>query len=310
MSQPQQQKGFGSTTMTVTNNCFNDIGVVGCGHYFIPSTKSNICFPAFLLCLPQLSSVTREPQSTVVSTMEYQYRWRSKRDFLLIKHAATSYYKTKQRSSSSSSSSTSQQLLELLLYPKSALDKLCDRAITQGSWIRPNFTFSSNSSNCGVGFNAVNKITSNSNRSPPQDCINSNLVTTAIIDDSIPKTYSTFDSNSYCKEMKKSLQAVDDYLRQMYQIYCSCLVLQPSCAEEVACYHFKEAFETFCHEQDPAGITRNTNHALVSEDKKKSLGSAVTSSLLGQYFASNENIDYVSTRCILFNCYKEICCYV
>jgi hypothetical protein len=185
------------------------------------------------------------------NAVKYQYRWRSKRDFLLMKHAATSLYKTK-KFISKSATSASHQLL-VLLYPKSAVEKLCERAAMQGPWVTP-------------------------------DVI-----------------------------MQKSLQMVNEYLRHMYQIYCYCLhELSHNGGSDETCLRFKGVFEIFCQEKDPADIIlhtetlpaicsncrsiigRKSRVELCANNKISSRLPILTSSLLGQYFASTENVDYVS----------------
>lgn len=272
-----------------SNSICTWVGVIACGHNWIPSNKSNVCFPAFLVRLPQLftvehhlrrreklegkSSCTPIHQQFIVddcNTVTYQYRWRSKRDFLLIKHAATSLYKIK-KFSSKSATSASHRLL-VLLYPKSAVEKLCERAAMQGPWVMPDV------------------LMHNSD---------------------VPLHGTT--SNSWVPQQQKSLQMVNEYLRHMYQIYCYCLhELSHNGGSDETCLRFKEVFEIFCQEKDPTDIIlhtetlpafcsnctsiicRKSRMELCATNKISSRSPIVTSSLLGQYFASTENVDYVS----------------
>jgi hypothetical protein len=207
------------------------------------------------------------------NAVKYQYRWRSKRDFLLMKHAATSLYKTK-KFISKSATSASHQLL-VLLYPKSAVEKLCERAAMQGPWVTP-------------------------------DVIMHNS-------DVLPLHGIRTTSNSWVPQQQKSLQMVNEYLRHMYQIYCYCLhELSHNGGSDETCLRFKGVFEIFCQEKDPADIIlhtetlpaicsncrsiigRKSRVELCANNKISSRLPILTSSLLGQYFASTENVDYVS----------------
>lgn len=266
------------------------IGVIGCGHYWIPSNKSkNVCFPAFLVRLPQLFTVEHRlvrkkleekniffapvHQQFIMddcNAVKYQYRWRSKRDFLLIKHAAASLSrKTEKLTSKSAGSSATNQSLP---YPKSALQKLCEKAVMQGPWVQPDAMMHTSD---------------------------------------IPVHVTT--SNSWVPQQHKSLQMVNEFLSHMNQIYCYCLyeLSHDGGSDEETCLRFKAAFEIFCHENDPADIILHTetlpahcsSYRSISSRKntvelctknKISSRSVVTSSMLGQYFASTENVDYVS----------------
>jgi len=99
----------------------------------------------------------------------------------------------------------------------------------------------------------------------------------------------------------------------MYQIYCYCLhELSHNGGSDETCLRFKEVFEIFCQEKDPTDIIlhtetlpafcsnctsiicRKSRMELCATNKISSRSPIVTSSLLGQYFASTENVDYVS----------------
>jgi hypothetical protein len=200
---------------------------------------------------------------------KHQYRWRSKRDFLLIKHAAASLSrKVEQYSSKNAGNSATNQSLT---YPKSALQKLCERAAMQGPWLHPDARMH-----------------------------------TSVI----PVHVTT--SNSWVPQQQKSLQMVNEFVSHMYQLYCYCLrELSLHGEGKEPCLRFKASFEIFCHENDPADIILHTKTLPAHCTTYRSIGSRknsmelctkntipsrsiVTSSMLGQYFASTENVDYVS----------------
>lgn len=192
------------------------IRIVACGHCCIKSTKSGAYFPAYLVCLPDGNNIL-------------QSRWRSKRDFLLLKHA---YERSNEKEGQK----------KLSVYPKSALAKLCERASTSGPWIRPEDT---------LLFRKLQE---------------SNNVTT----------------NSYSNVMKKAIQAVDEYLQDMYRVYC--------CSQQQTEKNHTSAWDIFCRPQDTDVVSCSTATQL----RISPLDAAVTASALGQYFASPENIEYVS----------------